>query len=121
MSYSGYPLEDMEYELVRVSRLIDDHNRNQGRGEEAITWSRLAKIGEELGEVIAAHIGQTAQNPRKGTTHTTEDVKKELIDVAATALYAYEHMDGHAGRSMHALHAYVMKRREVYQPRPEEG
>ena len=33
-------------------------------------------------------IGATGQNPRKGTTHTWDDVQSELCDVALTALVA---------------------------------
>ena len=33
-------------------------------------------------------IGATGQNPRKGTTHTWDDVQSELCDVALTAMVA---------------------------------
>jgi hypothetical protein len=33
-------------------------------------------------------IGATGQNPRKGTTHTWDDVQSELCDVVITALVA---------------------------------
>jgi NTP pyrophosphatase (non-canonical NTP hydrolase) len=52
----------------------------------------LMKITEEAGEVTAAYIGMTGQNPRKGQTHTAEDVARELCDVilaAATALHRF--------------------------------
>ncbi|RPE44435.1 hypothetical protein EDD90_7679 [Streptomyces sp. Ag109_O5-1] len=49
---------------------------------------RILKLSEEVGEVAQAVIGATGQNPRKGVTHTWEDVQGELCDVAITALVA---------------------------------
>jgi NTP pyrophosphatase (non-canonical NTP hydrolase) len=53
---------------------------------------RLLKLVEEVGEVGSAYIGVTGQNPRKGVTHTNEDVASELCDVmlsAAVALHRF--------------------------------
>ncbi len=50
--------------------------------------TRLLKIQEELGEASAAWIGAIGQNPRKGKTHTFEDVVMELGDVVFTTLVA---------------------------------
>ncbi|GHD98141.1 MazG-like family protein [Streptomyces alanosinicus] len=49
---------------------------------------RVLKLSEEVGEVAEAVIGTTGQNPRKGVTHTWEDVQAELCDVVITALVA---------------------------------
>ncbi|MGQ5637148.1 MULTISPECIES: MazG-like family protein [unclassified Streptomyces] len=49
---------------------------------------RVLKLSEETGEVAEAIIGATGQNPRKGVTHTWEDVQAELCDVVITALIA---------------------------------
>ncbi|MFF3919379.1 MazG-like family protein [Streptomyces sp. NPDC001852] len=49
---------------------------------------RVLKLSEEVGEVAEAIIGTTGQNPRKGVTHTWEDVQAELCDVVITALVA---------------------------------
>ncbi|MFH0522275.1 MazG-like family protein [Streptomyces sp. M41] len=49
---------------------------------------RILKLSEEVGEVAQAVIGATGQNPRKGVTHTWEDVQGELCDVVITALVA---------------------------------
>lgn len=70
------------------------------------TAMQLMKITEEAGEVTAAYIGMTGQNPRKGVTHTAEDVAAELCDVilaAATALHRFapdpaQTLDAHAAR-----------------------
>ncbi|QLJ00694.1 hypothetical protein HZZ00_06625 [Streptomyces sp. NEAU-sy36] len=49
---------------------------------------RILKLSEEVGEVAQAVIGATGQNPRKGFSHTWDDVQAELCDVAITALMA---------------------------------
>ncbi|MCG8968564.1 MULTISPECIES: MazG-like family protein [Streptomyces] len=49
---------------------------------------RMLKLSEEVGEVAEAVIGTTGQNPRKGVTHTWEDVEAELCDVVITAMVA---------------------------------
>lgn len=49
---------------------------------------RILKIVEEAGEAAAAWAGTLGQNPRKGITHTRQDVADELGDVAFTALVA---------------------------------
>lgn len=92
---------EISADLATVSRWIDEGNA--GRNLEAATWARLAKISEEAGEVVAAYIGVTGQNPRKGVSHTMNDVQEELLDVAITALAALEHIRGHDCRSMDLL------------------
>jgi NTP pyrophosphatase (non-canonical NTP hydrolase) len=49
---------------------------------------RLVKLQEEVGEVAQAFIGYVGANARKGHTHTSEDVAKELADVVVTAMVA---------------------------------
>lgn len=102
---TGPTTSNTEALLAALSTWIDDGN--QHRDPEAITWGRLAKVSEECGEVISAYIGATGQNPRKGVTHNLAHVRKELLDVAVTALCAVEHLDGNAGSSVVALEAHV--------------
>lgn len=92
-------------QLAALSRWIDASNLH--RDPEAVTWGRIAKIQEEAGETVAAFIGATGQNPRKGLTHSTDDVVKELLDCAVTALGAVEHLVGNDGSSMHRLAEFV--------------
>ncbi|MFS4094554.1 MazG-like family protein [Streptomyces sp. AF1A] len=56
-------------------------------GQEGLLL-RILKLSEEVGEVAEAVIGVTGQNPRKGVTHSWDDVQAELCDVAITALVA---------------------------------
>lgn len=99
------PLSDTADRLVALSQWIDEGNAH--RDPEAVTWGRIAKVSEEQGEVIAAFIGATGQNPRKGITADGLDVVQELLDVAITALGAVEHMTNHQGKSMTLLHEKV--------------
>ena len=52
------------------------------------TLLRILKLSEEVGEVAAAVIGATGQNPRKGVTHSWQDVESELCNVIITAMVA---------------------------------
>lgn len=61
---------------------------DQPHGGQEGMLLRMLKIQEEVGEVAQAVIGATGQNPRKGTTHTWDDVRSELCDVVITALVA---------------------------------
>ncbi|MFC7849924.1 MazG-like family protein [Arthrobacter sp. NPDC057388] len=90
-------LDTLSQGVAALSSWIDEGNAS--RHPEAATWARLSKIAEEAGEVVAAYIGATGQNPRKGVTHTISDVEEELLDVALTALAALEHLRGHDARS----------------------
>ncbi|MFI8187779.1 MazG-like family protein [Streptomyces sp. NPDC085946] len=58
---------------------------------------RVLKLSEEVGEVAEAVIGATGQNPRKGLSHTWDDVRSELCDVAVTALVALRSLTSEAG------------------------
>lgn len=99
--------QDLSHSIASVSAWIDNAPVNRQRDSEAATWGRLAKVAEESGEVIAAYIGATGQNPRKGVTNDEHAVARELMDVAVTALAAWEHMTGHRGVCIDALASHV--------------
>jgi NTP pyrophosphatase (non-canonical NTP hydrolase) len=79
---------------------MDDHTWNtvdqlhgwlassRTRPPEEEVLLRILKLSEEVGEVAQAVIGATGQNPRKGTSHTWQDVEAELCDVILTAMVA---------------------------------
>ena len=70
-----------------IRELVDWLDDQNGRSREE-TSLRILKITEEAGEVAQAWIGVIGQNPRKGVTHSREDVADELCDVIVTALVA---------------------------------
>ncbi|MET9442802.1 MazG-like family protein [Streptomyces sp. NPDC006610] len=64
---------------------LEDNRRHDGTKALLL---RMLKLTEEVGEVAQAVIGATGQNPRKGDSHTWDDVRSELCDVVITALVA---------------------------------
>jgi NTP pyrophosphatase (non-canonical NTP hydrolase) len=117
MNYSDYEAQALGREaetagdnLMTLSRWIDESPRNAARSPEARTWGRLAKIQEEAGEVISAYISYTGQNPRKEPNNAAlVDVGDELLDVALTALAAYEHLSGNQGIALFDLFEHIKK------------
>ncbi|PPS68970.1 MULTISPECIES: MazG-like family protein [Streptomyces] len=87
-------------------------DRNQPiEGREGVLL-RILKLTEEVGEVSEAVIGATGQNPRKGVTHTWEDVQAELCDVVITALVALRTLTPEA-REVLARHLERVTRRST--------
>ena len=79
-------LDDATWDTV--ARLVDWLDRSSTLAPETEKLLRLMKLSEEVGEVAGAVIGATGQNPRKGFTHTWDDVNAELCDVILTAMVA---------------------------------
>ncbi|EPH42171.1 MazG-like family protein [Streptomyces aurantiacus] len=76
---------DLWATVDRLHGWLESHGRHSPRETLLL---RMLKLSEETGEVAQAVIGATGQNPRKGTTHTWDDVQSELCDVVITALVA---------------------------------
>lgn len=74
-------------------------------------WARISKVGEEYGEAVNTFIGVTGQNPRKGDYSSYDELEKELLDVAATALLAVQHFDKE-GETMNKLANHIAYLRE---------
>lgn len=56
--------------------------------------AQLLKMSEEVGEAAAAYIGMTGVNPRKGVSHTREDLVGEVADVIITAAVTTVRLSG---------------------------
>lgn len=91
--------------IADLSEWIDNSYPESMIGGELHVRRRVDKLMEECGEVGQAVGGYYGENPRKGVTHKREDILKELLDVATTALGAYESMTGNSGASIEALDA----------------
>ena len=91
--------------IAELSEWIDGSYPESLIGTELHVRRRVDKLMEESGEVGQAVGGWFGENPRKGVTHTRADVLAELLDVAVTALGAYESLTGNAGSSIPALDA----------------
>ncbi|MFE4973411.1 MazG-like family protein [Kitasatospora sp. NPDC056651] len=94
-----------------------DEQGTQSPQEERLL--RILKLSEEIGEVGAAVIGATGQNPRKGVTHTWEDVQHELCDVVFSALVALRTLTPDAARVFAERLAYVEQRSAASRHAPE--
>ena len=102
-------MEPVGLTLAALSRWIDEHPPNAVRDREAALWGRVTKVAEEAGEVVAAMIALTGQNPRKPASGSLADVEAELLDVAVSALAAVEHLRDNDGSSPAALDAHVRR------------
>lgn len=71
---------------------------------------RVMKLAEETGEAVAAYIGMTGQNPRKGTCATLDDLTAELCDVIVTAMVALATVTGDASGAETRLQQHVAAR-----------
>lgn len=74
---------------------------------------RVMKIGEEFGEAIEALIGMRGWNPRKGVTHTLEDLEDELADVLITAWMALAAVSLEPDTVIDGRLSYVVERMEA--------
>jgi len=96
----------MSRELAAVAAYFDKHN---GTDDHEHTL-QILKIGEEFGEVVEAWIGVRGQNPRKGVTHTLDDVATELCDTVVTAMVALQRLGYDADATLAARLSFLMDR-----------
>ncbi|TDC37575.1 MazG-like family protein [Micromonospora sp. KC213] len=100
-------MDELIWDAARASCVwLDAAN---GTGQAELTC-RMLKLTEEAGEVATAWIGLLGQNPRKGVTHTRDDVAAELADVVFTALVAIESLGLDARSVVSACAAKVRSR-----------
>jgi NTP pyrophosphatase (non-canonical NTP hydrolase) len=66
----------------------DEAGRLAGWLGDSPVEAQLLKLSEEVGEVAEAYLGMTGLNPRKGVTHTRQDLTGEVADVIITAAVA---------------------------------
>ncbi|MET8980785.1 MazG-like family protein [Streptomyces sp. NPDC004539] len=80
-------MDDLAWEQVRrLVGWLDERAEPAAAGD--VRLLRVLKIGEEFGEVAEALHGALGANPRKGASHTWDDVRQELCDVIVTAMVA---------------------------------
>lgn len=105
----------MIFEHVRnVVRWLD---RANGRPQDEITL-RVLKVGEEFGEAAQARIGMLAQNPRKGASHTAQEVAAELCDTVLAAFVALESL---TDDSEGVFNSYILDRFDGMRAMLREG
>ncbi|MEW2291413.1 MazG-like family protein [Streptomyces sp. NPDC006743] len=96
---------------------LDGHRAHDSRETLLL---RMLKLSEEVGEAAQAVIGATGQNPRKGTTHTWQDVEAELCDVVITAMVALRTLTPDAGE-VFAHHLARVRERSLGPAGPNGG
>ncbi|MFF4508992.1 MazG-like family protein [Streptomyces sp. NPDC001401] len=79
--------------IARLASRLEDHSTLP---REQRILLQLLKIQEETGEVAEAVIGAMGQNPRKGHSHTWDDVEAEVCDVIVTGMVALTRMNSDA-------------------------
>ena len=104
--------------LDRLVGWLDTESRLPAEAEKLL---RILKVTEEAGEVAQAVIGATGQNPRKGTTHSWEDVQHELCDVVFAALVALRTLTPDARRVFADRMAYVDARSQRSAATPDRS
>lgn len=83
--------------LVEFSEYINSQQRN----DSALTIIRLAKIGEQAGEVLGDFIRADGRNILKEDGEVEiDEVADRVLSVAFCALAAYEHLMGHDGSAL---------------------
>ena len=92
-----------------VARTVAWLDVANGRGPHE-TAMRIMKIAEESGEAVAAYIGLTGQNPRKGVTASADDLVGELCDVVLAALVALATVTGGTPQAESRLAGHVAAR-----------
>ncbi|GGW31094.1 MazG-like family protein [Streptomyces caelestis] len=116
MSDQTPPAPELWATIDTLGEWLDSHRPIEGREGMLL---RILKLSEEVGEVAEAVIGATGQNPRKGVTHTWDDVQSELCDVAVTALVALRTLTPQA-REVFARHLERVTRRSTARPAPAD-
>jgi NTP pyrophosphatase (non-canonical NTP hydrolase) len=71
--------------------------------------AQLLKLSEEVGEVAEAYLGMTGLNPRKGVSHTREDLTGEVADVLITAAVAIVRLAGGPHEARAAFDAHLAR------------
>ncbi|MEU6928912.1 MazG-like family protein [Streptomyces sp. NPDC046374] len=85
-------------QIAQLRGWLDDNAGDLSERERILL--RTLKITEEAGEVAEAVHGAVGGNPRKGASHTWNDVEKELCDVIVTAFVALATVNPDAGEKV---------------------
>ncbi|GAA1910908.1 MazG-like family protein [Streptantibioticus ferralitis] len=93
-----------------VERLVEWLDAESTVPPDVARLLRVLKITEEAGEVAEAVHGATGSNPRKGNSHTWDDVQSELCDVILTSMVALKTITADAAKVFEERVAHVAER-----------
>ncbi|MEU5807113.1 MULTISPECIES: MazG-like family protein [unclassified Streptomyces] len=85
-------MDDQWKTVAALAATFDAHDRERGMPHEESVTLQILKIGEEFGEAAEAVIGAKSTNPRKGNSHSWDDVQAEVADVIVSAMVALARM-----------------------------
>lgn len=89
--YQDQPLAQDWARLSKVAEELQEALDNAD-GLPPEFHQRASAIMQSLGRAVAALIGATGQNPRKGITHTRDEVVNEVLDAVLTGLLCSQHL-----------------------------
>src|ERR1700761_5647753 len=69
--------------------------------------AQLLKLSEEVGEVAEAYLGMSGLNPRKGFSHTRDDLAGEVADVLITAAVTLVEVTGGLQQAQETFQAHL--------------
>lgn len=78
--------------ITALAAHFDGSDQARGLALEDSHILQVLKIAEETGEAAQAVVGVKGTNPRKGNSHTWDDVHAEVADVVITGLVALARM-----------------------------
>ncbi|CAM5308568.1 methyltransferase domain-containing protein [Streptomyces abikoensis] len=110
----------MEHAWELVRRLTDRLDGHSTLPAEQRRVLQILKISEEAGEAAEAVIGAMGQNPRKGFSHTWDDVQAEVCDVVITAMVALNRLTPDAANIFARHLAGIVERDLGVKPGPVE-
>lgn len=84
--------DDMWSTIHALAARFTETDAARGLPAEEQHVLQVLKIGEEFGEAAQAVIGVKGTNPRKGTSHTWDDVHAEVADTVITGMVALARM-----------------------------
>lgn len=108
-------MQDEAWNRVERLRTWLDENAVEASDSD-VRLLRVLKIGEEFGEVAEALHGAMGANPRKGASHTWDDVNKELCDVIVTGMVALASCTPDARKLLDERLQHLVDRRRVVGP-----
>ena len=114
-------IDDTWADVSALEKWLDASDADAGFSFNETLLARVLKLNEEAGEAAAALIGALGQNPRKGVTHTMDDVAAELIDTAVSAMVALATVRKDAPQRFAIRLKETVERTRAQEPSPAES
>jgi NTP pyrophosphatase (non-canonical NTP hydrolase) len=101
-------MDDTVWDTVdRLAEWLDEGSKATETERKLL---RVMKLSEEAGEAAQAAQGALGENPRKGQSHTWDDVDNEVCDVIITGLVTLRSLNPAARKKFEERLAYITQR-----------